>query len=173
MMIGIAIDKAGTLQYIQIGISEDIVDAQRGGDIDIGPADAKSLFQEGVLPVTANIIISIGIRDVIEVTADDPGIGTFVELFPDLHGLVCPMSEGITELHCNGFGGGKNTIVHILDNLYIMKVLTPEEDGLEVSGKDPDRIIPDVNIGCNKAFGSPDPIRPGITQDGSVYDRIF
>ena len=172
VMIRIAIDKAGTLQYIQVGISEDIVDSQRGGDIDIGPADAKSLFQEGVLPVTANIIISIGIRDVIEVTADDPGIGTFVELFPDLHGLVCPMSEGITELHCNGFGGGKNAVVHVLDDLYIMEVLPPEEDGLEMSGKDPDRIIPDAEVGCYEAFSNLDPIGMGVSEDGRIHDRV-
>ena len=117
MMIRIRVDKAGTLQYVEVRVGEDIVDAQRGGDIDIGPADAESLFQKGVLPVAAYIIIGIGIGYIIEVTADDPGIGTFVELSPDLHGLVCPMSESISELLCNGFGGGKNAVVHVLDNL--------------------------------------------------------
>ena len=172
VMIRISIDKAGALQYIQVWVGEDIIDAKRGRDIDIGPADAKSLFKEGVLPVAADIKIGIGIGDVIEVTADDPGIGAFVELFPDLHGLVCPMSEGITKLHCNGFGSGKNTVVHVLDDLYIMEVLAPEEDGLEMSGKDPDRIVPDADIGRYEAFGNLDPLRMGIPQDGRIHDRV-
>ena len=54
-----------------------------------------------------------------------------------------------------------------------MKVLTPEEDRLEMGGKDPDRIIPDVDVGCDEAFGSPDPIRMGIPQNGRIYDRVF
>lgn len=173
MVIRIPIDKAGTLQYVQVRVGEDIVDAQCGGDIDIGPADTESLFQKSILPVAADIIIGIGIGDVIEVTADDPGIGAFVELFPDLHGLVCPMSKGITELLCNGFGGGKNAVIHVLNNLYIVKVLTPEEDGLEMGGKDPDRIIPEVYICRDEAFRGPDPIRMGIPQDGRVHDRVF
>ena len=172
MMIRITIDKAGTLQYIQVRVGEDIVDAQCGGYIDIGSADAESLFQKGVLPFAADIIIGIGIGDVIEVAADDPGIGTFVELFPDLHGLIRPMSEGITELLCDGFGGSKNAVVHVLDNLYIMKVLASEEDGLEMGGKDPDRVIPDPDVGGDEAFGRPDPIGMGITQDGRVHDRV-
>ena len=173
VMIRISVDKAGTLQYVQIRAGENIVDAKRGRDIDIGPADAKALFQEGVLPVAADIVVGIGIGDVIEVAADDPGIGTFVELFPDLQGLVGPMLKGITEFLRNGFGGGKNAVVHVLDNLYIMKILTPEEDGLEMGGKDPDRIIPDADVGVDEAFCSPDPIGTGITQDGSVHDRVF
>jgi hypothetical protein len=83
------------------------------------------------------------------------------------------MSKGITELLCNGFGGGKNAVVHVLDNLDIVKVLTSEEDGLEMGGKDPDRIISDTDVGCDEAFGSPDPIRVRITQGGRVHDRVF
>jgi hypothetical protein len=161
------------LQYVQIRVGENIIDTQRGGDIDIGPADAESLFQEGVLPVAADIIIGIGIGDVIEVTADNPGVRAFVELFPDLHGLVCSMPKGITELLRNRSGGGKNAVVHVLDDLYIMKVLTPEEHGLEMGGIDPDRIISDADVGCEEAFGGPDAIRTGIMQDGRVHYRVF
>ena len=172
MMVRKRVDKAGTLQYVQIRVGENIVDAKRGGDIDIGPADAKSLFQEGVLPVAADSVVGIGIGNIIEVTTDDPGIGTLVELFADLHGLVSPMFKGITEFLCNGSGGGKNAVVHVLDDLYIMKILAPEEDGLEMGGKDPDRIIPDTDVGGDEAFCSPDPIRAGITQDGRVHYRV-
>src|SRR5258708_32163377 len=126
--------------------------------MDIGPADAKSFFQEGVLPVAADSVIGVGIGDIIKITANGSRIGTFVELFPDLLGLVCPMFKGIAEFFCNGFGSGENAVVHILYDLYIVKVLTPEEDGLEMGRRDPDRIIPDPDVGGNEAFGGTKPI---------------
>src|ERR1700744_224950 len=142
IMIGPGKGKFTALEDLEPAIRENVVYPQRRGNIHIGPADTEPLLQEGILPAAPDRTIRIGIGDIVEIAADDAGIRTLIQLGPHLPGLVPPMFECIPQLDGNGTGGIYNTILYILDDLDIVKLLTAEEHGLKMGRKYPDGVLP-------------------------------
>ena len=61
--------------------------------MDITSANAKTFFDECVLEVSSYMKISIRIRDVVEITADDTRVRAIIQPGPHLFGLVSPAPE--------------------------------------------------------------------------------
>jgi len=96
--------------------------------MDIGPANAEAFCDKSVLPTIPDGEICIGIGDIIKISANDSRMRAFIQLCAYLFGLVSPPAKSIAKLFCDGSGSLENTIVDLLDDLDVMKVLCPEED---------------------------------------------
>lgn len=172
MVIRVRQGKFSALQDIDAGVSQDIIDTQGGGNMDIGPADAKTFFNKSIPSRALDRKISIGIGDIVEIPANNGRVRAFVQLLPHFQGLLAPQAEGEPELLDDGLRSRKNTVIDIFDDLQVMKILAAEQHRLQMRGKDPYRIAAHMNIRCDQAFRPPDPIRPPIAHEQGIRDRV-
>jgi hypothetical protein len=140
--------------------------------MDIGTADAESFGDECIIPAAPDGEISVGIRDVVEISANNGRIGAFIQLCPDLFGLVAAEAKSVAELFGNRAGGHKDAVIDILDELDVVKILAPEQDRLEVRGIYPHGILSDKHIGCDETFLGAHFVLPHIAQDEGIHDGI-
>ena len=98
IMIRIRRGKPPALKDFQTGVGKNIVDPQCWGQIHICATDTEASLYECILPPTPDSKIGIGIRDIIEIPANDCRIGAFIQLSPHGIHLVRPMLVSNSQL---------------------------------------------------------------------------
>jgi len=102
IMVRIREGKLPALEHRQTGVRQNVVYPQRRGYMNVSTANTKTFCDIGVLPIATDGKISIGVGDIIEITAYEGGIRTFIQLRPNLFGLVSPLAKGVTKLFDDG-----------------------------------------------------------------------
>ena len=95
MMIGIRVDDLFALQHLKVCRRKNIIDPQGGGNMDIGPAGSEVFGYEGILPASPDMKISIGIRNIIEIPANDYRVRARIQVPSYGIGLVSAEAERI------------------------------------------------------------------------------
>ena len=92
-MVGVLAGDAFELKYVQFIICQDIIDPEGGGQAGKAAPDPGTFFQEGILQVAPDCKIGIGIGDIIQVGADQVGMGAVTYYFMYDIGLQAPVSD--------------------------------------------------------------------------------
>ena len=87
IMVGIAFDDPVELPDTEMAVGENIIDTQRGRKTGKSAPDTKPLFQEGILHVTPDGEIGIGIGDIVQVRAKQDRMRAIRQYFFDHVGL--------------------------------------------------------------------------------------
>jgi len=172
IMVRVRKGKFPALKHRQAGVRQNVVNPQRRGYIDVSTADAKAPRYIRILPIATDGEIGVRVGDIVKIAAYQGRVGAFIQLCPNLFGLVSPLAKGIAKLFGDGSGCRQDTVIDILDDLDVMEILGFEQDRLQVGRKHPYRVITHLYIGRNQAFGRPHPILQGIAHDKGVRKRV-
>ena len=75
-VVGVSFVEGGELVGVEFFVVEDVVYAEGGdGAADVGLAGASAGFSEGVVEVVGEDVVGVGGGWVVEVSADDDGVG--------------------------------------------------------------------------------------------------
>src|SRR6266567_1816285 len=120
IMIRIRRGKLPALQDFQTGIGKDIVDPQRWRQVHISTTDTEASLYKCILPPAPDGKIGIGVRDIVEIPANDCRIGTFIQLPPHRIHLVCPMPVGDPQFFYDRPASLQDAVINIFNDLDVM-----------------------------------------------------
>ncbi len=120
--------------------------------MNIGSANPDGTRNESILAVAPDVKISIGIRNIIKVPADDDRVRTGIQMSSHSICLVSAQAQSKFQFFCKRAGSLQQAVFCISDDLNITKIFGFEKYGLQMNGKYPDAFAIHINIRINQAF---------------------
>src|SRR5690242_2350210 len=93
------------------GGGEDVIYPQGGGNPRISPSETKPLLQKSIPQLPADGKVTVGIGRVVEIPAQDDGIGTPGDQGCHFARLVLPLYKGLAQFGEDGPGGDQSGIL--------------------------------------------------------------
>ena len=135
---------------------EDVVDAERGKFADVGVAQASAAFGESVFQSDFHLAVGVGKGRVVEVAAEDDGVGGTAEVAGDLLRLLCAVAGGEGETACQVAGAiGEVAFLDALPEVLDEgAVFTAETVGFEVDVVDAEGVVPHGHVHVEAGAGA-------------------
>ena len=143
---------------VEGGGVEDVVDAEGGEFADVGVADASAFFDEAVAHVAAEEVVGVGERSVVEVAAENDGVGRGIGVGFEDGGLAGAAFVGGDEALEDSVDAVRNVVAGAVGELAIdASLFVAEAEGFEVDAVDADGVGGEddvgVDAGCAAAGG--------------------